>query len=607
MRNPQITTTVQKDDGSKYFYIEQDSALINLKQTFKTKFGPKPFIFIKMVSSPENQDKFSRDGHLGNVNITSLRIYLKVLKSGSSHVYEDIGTLGAISGWCDGGSFITTGVVTKETASFRADKQEFTNVTTQLSAKPILERQGVINQNDAGQDSNAIFTNNGVGVSKDNTGLVFDYNSSRDDILRRWNDSVANRRPGDTSNRLSIFLKDAKGVRKEVTDFQQLQAAFPLWFMINGEFLSKGLASITGDKIEVHGGKVYPASYTGLWQKYAKEGLSEKELVNQLISKGYSAQQINATRTRSGLTPYQLSIHSSGTKYITNQLSTEKLNLAPLVTDPYNPNNPGGGSGVGGGGRSPDGRPIFGPEGFKPGVVQNVTVGRSRSILLTSEQVNAIVSYDHNQQVMYQVYIDSVDSSGTAKPVLNQYLFDFSPNEINYSGFGSEWISIERSGTFPIVDWKSFRLMNIGFSFVIANNNNDFTAEGLESPVTQQIDTLQRMAQSPYPVMFYGFDKLLTNQFRYDSQGNPRGIQFVIQDFTLSAQRRNAKMEITRAQASLTLQEIPIETTAIIGMPRLVHKPGTPPPPPPTIGEPGFGLFTDHLEVQGTDTLSYRA
>ena len=100
------------------------------------------------------------------------------------------------------------------------------------------------------------------------------------------------------------------------------------------------------------------------------------------------------------------------------------------------------------------------------------------------------------------------------------------------------------------------------------------------------------MAQSPYPVMFYGFDTLLTNQFRYDNEGTPRGIQFVIQDLTISAVRRNANMEITRAQASITLQEIPIEKQNLIGMPRLTHKAII--PREPTTNDPAlnWGPFT---------------
>ena len=68
----------------------------------------------------------------------------------------------------------------------------------------------------------------------------------------------------------------------------------------------------------------------------------------------------------------------------------------------------------------------------------------------------------------------------------------------------------------------------------------------------------------------------MTSQFRYDGNGNARGVQFVIQDLSISASRRNANMEITRATANITLQEIPIERQTLIGMPRLKHTASTP-------------------------------
>jgi len=626
MRRPFISIKGLNNDGSKYFYVEQDSALTNLGDEHKEKFGAKPFIYIKMQSTAENPESYSRDGHQGGTT-GPLYIHLAINKSDSQKSFVNIGKQNSESTYCGNGSVTVLGLE-KEKKKWRPDGDfdpfrgggglfhptYVSGPTTHINERPSLQRMGVVIQND-GTPEQVYGSTGGVGVQLGNgaDGLIFNYNSSRESILEAWNNYSANKDGGQYA--YNIRIKDTKGNVTIIQTFQELQQTFPSWFLINGEYISKSLSNIVGDKLASYGGKSYPASYVGLWQTFSSQGLSEKEVVSTLMGKGYSGQQINATRTASGLTPYELSFNEMrGVSTVTGAFSSEKLNLAPLSHPANDPNNPGGGSGgsgnsngAGGGARSPNGKPWFGPEGYKPGVVQNVTVGRSRSILLTSEQVSDIVSYDQNQQVMYQVYIGSVDSSGKQQPILNQYKFDFAPNEVNYSGFGSEWISIDRSGTFPIVDWKSFRLMNIGFSFVIANNNNDLTAEGLESPITSQIETLQRMAQSPYPVMFYGFDKLLMNQFRYDAKGNPRGIQFVIQDFTLSSQRRNSKMEITRAQASLTLQEIPIETTAIIGMPRLAHKAERPPSPPPVVGEVGFGLFTDHLTVQGSDTLSYKA
>lgn len=405
-------------------------------------------------------------------------------------------------------------------------------------------------------------------------------------------------------------IRDTKGQEQEIRTLDQLQKAFPKWFLIGNEILSASLASVVGGSgLTQIAGKMYPKSYVGLWQKFAEQGLSEKEVVAELQKQGYTTAQIQATRIASGQSAFDLRL------FAYNAFATGQMNLAPL-SGSNNPNDPNGGgssgsgsgggsSGVNGGARAKNGAPWFGPEGYKPGEVQKLTVNRSRNILLSADEIQNIVSYKGAEQIMYQVYIGSIDNEGRRSPILTQYRFDFAPNEINYNGFGGEWTSIERNGSFPIIDWKSFKLLQISFSFVVANNNKDLTADGLELPVTEQIETLQRMAQAPYPVMFYGFDTLLTNQFRYDSSGKPRGVQFVIQDLSITSQRRNTNMEITRAQAQITLQEIPIETTSIIGMPRLKHKPEKP-KIPTTQQDPEFGLFTSNLTIQGSDTLTYR-
>lgn len=205
---------------------------------------------------------------------------------------------------------------------------------------------------------------------------------------------------------------------------------------------------------------------------------------------------------------------------------------------------------------------------------------------------------------MYQIYRDGSTDTVAGQTIINQYVFDMAPNEINYSGFGGEWVSIERIGGFPYIDWKNFKLLQISFAFTIAAKVG-ITADGLEIPVTSQIEKLQRMAQTPFPVLLYRFDTLLTNQFRYDDSGTPRGIQFVIQDLSISATQRNASMEITRATANITLQEVPIERQALIGMPRLVHKKIKPEEEPVNVNDPEYGLTTSNLTSTPNTTVTY--
>lgn len=578
MRQPRVTPTKSLPDesGGKYYYIESDFVLTNLLPSLHNDYGKKPHVFYRYESAGGNPDYFQRP--------QSYMLYINKNSTNSSIlILNPVGGENSISQLC-------------------AD-------SVRTLSKPKLERAGVVSM---------AFTTGvrGTGTLEGSALYVgekgYDYNASNIEILNAWNSYVKAKESGISGAALesrTLRYLDKFGTYKIIDSFRDLQEAFPKWFLINNEMLSESLLNIVGDKISQFNGQMYPASYVGLWQKYSQEGLSEQAIVQKLQKNGYTQSQINATRLASGLPAYDLRVLRYGDL---SAFSSEVLKLAPLSTQ-NNPNNPvgggsggaSGGGGVSGGARNANGSPWFGPEGYKPGTIQQITVGRSRNIFLTSEQIQSIVSYDNQQQVMYQVYVGSSDTNGQMNPILTQYNFDFAPNEINYSNFGGEWMSIERSGSFPIIDWKNFKLLQISFSFIIANKNGELTADGLELPVTEQIETLQRMAQAPYPVMFYGFDTLLTNQFRYDTSGKPRGIQFVIQDLSISSQRRNKNMEITRAQATITLQEIPVETTSIIGMPRLRHKPEVP-KTPTTTTDPEYGLFTDSLTVQGTDTLTYR-
>lgn len=588
MRQPRVTPTkpLPDESGGKYYYIETDFVLTNLLPSLQNDYGKKPHVFYRYESEAGNPDYFQRP--------TSYTLYINKNSTNSSTlILNPVGPENSISQLC-------------------GDSAEAFGPSVRTSSKPKLQRAGVVSMSFT-TGVRGTGTTEGAAIYVGTKG--FDYNAGNIEILAAWNAYVEAREAGITGAALesrTLRYLDKFGTYKIIDNFRDLQEAFPKWFLINNEMLSESLLNIVGDKITQFNGQMYPESYVGLWQRYSEDGLSERAVVEELKSKGLTQSQINATRLASGLPAYDLRVLRYGYGDL-SAFSSEALKLAPLSTQ-NNPNNPvgggsggasGGGGGVSGGARSANGSPWFGPEGYKPGTIQQITVGRSRNIFLTSEQIKSIVSYDNQQQVMYQVYVGSSNVNGQMNPILTQYNFDFAPNEINYSNFGGEWMSIERSGSFPIIDWKNFKLLQISFSFIIANKNGELTADGLELPVTEQIETLQRMAQAPYPVMFYGFDTLLTNQFRYDTSGKPRGIQFVIQDLSISSQRRNKNMEITRAQATITLQEIPVETTSIIGMPRLRHKPEVP-KTPTTTTDPEYGLFTDSLTVQGTDTLTYR-
>jgi len=377
-----------------------------------------------------------------------------------------------------------------------------------------------------------------------------------------------------------------------------LKAIFPRYFQFDKQLEAESFEALAGNswinKYYVDGRWWdVERGYIGLWEIFARRGLSEAAIKRELLDGGYTEEQINAIRAVKGVTAAQLTGSDSGS----------------------GGSGGSGGSKGSGGAKTGDNQTWTGPEGYQSGLIQQITIQRSRNIFLTSDEILTAIGNDQRalsernrtaRPIMYQVYLDGSTDAVSGQPLINQYIFDLAPNEINYSNFGGEWVSIERIGGFPYIDWKNFKLLQISIQFTIAVNfGNTNTGDGLQISAMEQIKKLQRMAQTPFPVMFYRFDELLTNQFRYDDSGTPRGIQFIIQDLSISATQRNENMEITRATANLTLQEIPIERTNLIGMPRLVHKKIKPDEPVP-FTDPEYGLTSANLTSPPDRTVTYR-
>jgi hypothetical protein len=89
---------------------------------------------------------------------------------------------------------------------------------------------------------------------------------------------------------------------------------------------------------------------------------------------------------------------------------------------------------------------------------------------------------------------------------------------------------------------------------------------------------LREMAQAPYPVTFLNMDKFMQDEIRWPSLNTGRGIEFVIQEFSVTATQRTSANptalvsstvpnQISRASCTMTLQEIPIEQVDIVQMP----------------------------------------
>ena len=421
-------------------------------------------------------------------------------------------------------------------------------------------------------------------------------NSTIEEVTEAWNRWKNSNKSSNTQLRIAVGGKMNKNSDTLIQSLDQLIAIYPRYYALTQQQNATALWEISGHSktfgkkwfADGQWWKIEP-DYIGLWETYAKRGLSDDAIRRELREGGYTQAQINQVRGIRSATVAAILASTDGTAG--GNSGTSGTGGTGGTT--------GGTTGGNTGGAQSGGTKWLGPEGYTAGAIQNITIQRSKNIFFTSDEFvrgiqGAGYSVKNSLPVMYQVYRTS-----DAVPEVNQYVFDIIPNEINYSGFGGEWAQIERVGTFPFIDWKQFKLLQVSFSFVIASKTvgSVLTADGMEAPITQQIEKLQKMAQAPYPVMFYGFDTLMTSQFRYDGDGNARGVQFVIQDLSIAASRRNSNMEITRATANITLSEIPIERQTLIGMPQLKHTASVP-GENIIITDPSYALASDALVQQ---------
>jgi hypothetical protein len=155
------------------------------------------------------------------------------------------------------------------------------------------------------------------------------------------------------------------------------------------------------------------------------------------------------------------------------------------------------------------------------------------------------------------------------------YEFLHRPNQISYTSIGSEWSPIDRAANRPMIDWKSYKLMSVSFSFIVAPNVGGSLDAALDNNViTTSVDndlkTLRQMASSPFPVVFMGFDKLLSEPAKYPfNKDSGNGSLFVIADFNVSSIYRSSTGAISRASCDITLTEYPKELIKLIEFPKL--------------------------------------
>jgi len=180
-----------------------------------------------------------------------------------------------------------------------------------------------------------------------------------------------------------------------------------------------------------------------------------------------------------------------------------------------------------------------------------------------------------------QVIPDNINQAQT-----EVFYFPYIPNNVQYSGLGSTWTEIPRTGDLPMVEFSNYNLMKISFEFLIASDKVEpggaVVPDGLYVSVEDELNKLRRMAQRPYPVSIIGMDSILRLALRRAS-ATGKALEFVIGDLQFSAIRRTQRAGdslITAASVKMTLQEMPIEEKNVARFRLPVIPPKKPPKPP---------------------------
>ena len=258
-----------------------------------------------------------------------------------------------------------------------------------------------------------------------------------------------------------------------------------------------------------------------------------------------------------------------------------------------------GGNGGNGGGNNQNGSPAEQSAAPKASIKATVRVRGNFGFVAPGEP-------DGGEPQMVQYY----KSGDSQLQTTARHYFKPKPNQINYQNLGSEWTEIERVGRIPLVDWKNYRLMKVSFQFLVLPENTyrtgafgETASDGITLSIDEKLENLRNIAARPYPVILYGFDDLLINANPF-SMSTGAGVQFVINELTISSLIRTPTGSINRATCDITLQEVPIEYINIISLPKLV--PGQIIPPPPTITPPGLGeraAFSERMQPYGSQTF----
>lgn len=154
------------------------------------------------------------------------------------------------------------------------------------------------------------------------------------------------------------------------------------------------------------------------------------------------------------------------------------------------------------------------------------------------------------------------------------FVFPYSPREVNIGSLSDEMVQIDRPGTTPIVAFKSHKLMTVDFTALIAH-----PGDGLIQSVDSQIFALRKFASSSDKVFeLVNYDVFTRNPFVFRNMSKERlsGLFFSITDMSIDVTRRNKENSITSANVKISLVENRNPNINIALIPPLFYKKETP-------------------------------
>ena len=133
------------------------------------------------------------------------------------------------------------------------------------------------------------------------------------------------------------------------------------------------------------------------------------------------------------------------------------------------------------------------------------------------------------------------------------FIFPYSPREINVGKLSDEMVQIARPGTTPIVAFKSHNLMTIDFTALIA-----YPGDGMIKDVEMELYALRQMASSSnrlFQLLNYDIFTYLPFTYRNMSAERQNFLFFSITEMSVDVVRRNKENKITSANVKISLVE----------------------------------------------------